>query len=46
MCVVPCLISIHNYYNDYVIIIGMTLHLYVEQSQVTCRYIIHIIMPS
>ena len=29
-----------------IIIIVLTLHFYVEQSQVTCRYIIHIIMPS
>ena len=29
-----------------IIIIILTLHFYVEQSQVTCRYIIHIIMPS
>ena len=49
MCVVPCVTSMINYYHhdhDYVIIIVLTLHFYVEQSQVTCRYIINIIMPS
>ena len=47
MSVMCSVTGINNYYHDYVSLLLLEHYIfYLEQSQVTCRYIIDIIMPS